>query len=158
VRAVEPKRRPRITTVELTIRAQVPGLDKAGLERNVGRASASVQCQMHCAEMSRSACRASSTRADRHGHRSEPRRPPGRPAGGAGSSRCSWAASRGPSSCTSRTAPSSSCPLRTRLRTRWPAELILEASRLGSGGSGAIPEATEGERVGAGVSRSLASR
>jgi osmotically inducible protein OsmC len=30
---------PRITTSELTVRAQVPGLDRAGLEDNVGRAA-----------------------------------------------------------------------------------------------------------------------
>jgi osmotically inducible protein OsmC len=29
---------PRITTVELTVRARVPGLDKAGLQRNVAKA------------------------------------------------------------------------------------------------------------------------
>jgi osmotically inducible protein OsmC len=31
---------PRITTVELTVRARVPKLDKAGLERNVAQAAA----------------------------------------------------------------------------------------------------------------------
>jgi lipoyl-dependent peroxiredoxin len=30
---------PRITTVELSVRAQIPGLDKAGFEHNMGRAA-----------------------------------------------------------------------------------------------------------------------
>ena len=56
---------PRITTVELTVRAQVPGLDAADLERIVARAAELCPSPTRCTATSRSTCAASSSPASR---------------------------------------------------------------------------------------------